>query len=58
MTLTKIGEEAFNAHREWHEKMDGGFLNFFQSMSKEQVEFLFNTLGRVKEFMENILKQK
>ena len=37
ISLTNKGKTAFYAHRHWHETMDGGFKEFFQSLEQEKI---------------------
>ncbi len=53
--LTSKGKTAYFAHKHWHETMDGGFMEYFGSLTTEQNEFLLTTLEKIEDFMKRIL---
>ncbi len=49
--LTAKGFTAFWAHRHWHETMDGGFLNYMEELSKEEIDIIVNFMEKVEDFL-------
>ncbi|WP_432455731.1 MarR family winged helix-turn-helix transcriptional regulator [Agarivorans sp. QJM3NY_29] len=49
--LTSKGEIAFVAHKEWHEKMDGGFANYIQELGQEDIKVISEFLERTEDFL-------
>ena len=52
--LTTKGKVAFFAHQHWHEKMDGGFKNYFSGLPDEKLRFLDEVLSVVEDFMKKL----
>jgi DNA-binding MarR family transcriptional regulator len=48
--LTVKGKIAFSAHRLWHDTMDGGFRQYFESLDEERIAFLKEFLARTHDF--------
>jgi DNA-binding MarR family transcriptional regulator len=49
--LTSKGKTAYYAHRHWHETMDGGFREYFTSLPDEKIQFLYEVLSVVEDFL-------
>ena len=49
--LTTKGKTAFYAHRYWHETMDGGFYEYFNSLSQDKIDFLVEFLDTFEVFL-------
>lgn len=49
--LTSKGKAAFFSHKHWHEKIDGGYKNYFMSLDKDKVQFLHEFMTRVDDFL-------
>jgi DNA-binding MarR family transcriptional regulator len=56
VSLTTKGKAAFFAHRHWHETMDGGFRNYYLGLEADKIDFLFDFLARVEEFLNKRLE--
>jgi DNA-binding MarR family transcriptional regulator len=54
--LTLKGETAFDAHRQWHQTMDGGFREYMRRLDAEQIEFINDFMTRVLQFLEQRIK--
>lgn len=48
--LTASGRKIFEAHRKWHETLDGGFLRFFENLNDREADFLQKLLDRLEDF--------
>jgi DNA-binding MarR family transcriptional regulator len=48
--LTSKGKVAFYAHMHWHEKMDGGFRQYFTNLPEDKIRFLYDLLNQVESF--------
>ncbi len=53
--LTGEGETAFRGHQQWHETMDGGFKEYYDELSPEQIAFLEEFFTRWEVFLERLL---
>jgi DNA-binding MarR family transcriptional regulator len=51
VTLTQKGTTAFEAHREWHEKMDGGFHRYLQQLDENELRIITKFLERTEDFL-------
>ena len=49
--LTLKGKTAYFAHKHWHETMDGGFKDYFMSLSQERIDFLMEFMFKVEIFL-------
>lgn len=49
--LTSKGKTAFWAHRDWHETMDGGFMNYLQNLEPEESRIILEFVCRVEDFL-------
>jgi len=49
--LTFKGKTAYFAHKDWHETMDGGFRDYFISLSQERSDFLIEFMLKVEIFL-------
>ena len=50
--LTNKGKSAFYAHKHWHETMDGGFKDYFNRLSQENISFLDEFLNQLDAFLD------
>ena len=55
VSLTTKGKTAFFAHKHWHETMDGGFREYYLNLDPSKIEFLFEFLARIEDFLEKRL---
>ena len=53
LCLTNKGKSAFYAHKHWHETMDGGFMDYFSRLSRENISFLEEFLNQLDAFLDN-----
>ena len=51
--LTLRGREAFDAHKRWHEAMDGGFRSYFLSLDNDKILFLKEFLKIFETFLDS-----
>ena len=49
--LTAKGKTAYYAHEYWHEKMDGGFREYFTHLPEEKIRFLDEFLSTFETFL-------
>ena len=49
--LTDKGQTVYNAHKEWHATMDGGFKSYMTRLDPEQVCFIDEFMNRVLSFL-------
>lgn len=49
--LTAKGKAAYYAHEYWHEKMDGGFREYFMRLPEEKIRFLDEFLSTLEIFL-------
>ena len=56
VSLTSKGQTAFWAHKHWHETMDGGFSNYLQNLTKDELRIVIEFLGRTEDFLERRVK--
>jgi DNA-binding MarR family transcriptional regulator len=49
--LTAKGKIAFYAHEHWHEQMDGGFRDYMNSLTQEQMDLIYEVLSNVENFV-------
>ncbi len=52
VSLTAKGKLAYYAHAHWHEKMDGGFRDYFTSLPQDKLAFLDEFLTQVEKFFQ------
>ena len=52
--LTLKGKAAYYAHKHWHETMDGGFKEYYLQFDRDKIDFLFEFLDRLENFMKRI----
>ena len=55
VSLTAKGKTAFFAHQHWHETMDGGFRDYYLNLDPPKIDFLFDFLARVEDFLKKRL---
>lgn len=48
--LTEKGGTVFEAHREWHKTLDGGFMKYFEAMDEKELAFLQKLLDHLEDF--------
>ncbi len=56
VTLTSRGKTAYYSHRDWHETMDGGFKDFFDNLSGDELSFLYETLIKIESFYKKVME--
>jgi DNA-binding MarR family transcriptional regulator len=56
VALTAKGCTAHDAHRRWHDTMDGGFKAYFNHLEPDKLDFLLEFLGRVEDFLLRALR--
>jgi DNA-binding MarR family transcriptional regulator len=49
--LTAKGKTAYWAHKHWHEKLDGGFSEYFETLEDEKADIIIDFLDRVRDFL-------
>jgi DNA-binding MarR family transcriptional regulator len=54
--LTSKGKTAYYAHKHWHETMDGGFKDYFMSLSQDRIDFLVEFLAKVEDFLKRAMR--
>ncbi|MCG6908873.1 MAG: MarR family winged helix-turn-helix transcriptional regulator [Deltaproteobacteria bacterium] len=54
--LTSKGKTAYYAHRYWHENMDGGFKAYFTDLDAEKIDFLFDFIDKVEDFIKRAMQ--
>ena len=54
--LTSKGKTAYYAHKHWHETMDGGFKDYFTSLSQDRIDFLVEFMARVEDFLKRAMQ--
>lgn len=54
--LTNKGKTVYYSHKDWHETMDGGFKDYFQSLEQEKIDFLDEFLTKVETFLKQRIK--
>jgi DNA-binding MarR family transcriptional regulator len=55
VSLTTKGKTAFFAHRYWHETKDGGFYDYFDSLSQDKIDFLVEFLANFEVFLKKTI---
>ncbi len=55
VSLTSKGKTAFFAHQHWHETMDGGFREYYLNLDSDKIDFLFEFLARIEDFLKKRL---
>lgn len=59
LKLTNQGNVAYYSHKLWHEKLDGGFKEYFLGLDQGQIEFLEQVLEKIETFLkQRILTEK
>lgn len=56
--LTAKGKIAYYAHKHWHETMDGGFKNYFMTLSEEKVDFLLDFIDKAEDVIKRVAQHK
>ena len=56
VALTSRGKTAYYSHRDWHETMDGGFKEFFNNLSDDELSFLYETLDKIEIFYKKVME--
>lgn len=54
--LTAKGQTAYWSHKDWHEKMDGGFAQYLESLNDDEISTITQFLIRVEVFLERRVK--
>lgn len=54
--LSNKGKTVYYSHKDWHETMDGGFKDYFQSLEQEKIDFLDEFLVKVETFFKQRIK--
>lgn len=55
ITLTPKGREAYEAHKQWHETMDGGFKAYLEGLEPDKLAFLDEFITRLEEFTRRLV---
>lgn len=55
VSLTSKGNLAFNEHKKWHETMDGGFINYLETLEDNELDTISNFMGKVEDFLKRRL---
>lgn len=53
--LTSKGKSAYFAHKHWHEKMDGGYLDYYKKVDKDKIIFLIEFMTQVEDFLQRAM---
>ena len=56
--LTDKGKTAYNEHKKWHEKMDGGFVNYLNELSDNENEIINSFMSRVDDFLKRRIESE
>ena len=51
VSLTEKGKTAFDEHKRWHEKMDGGFVDYLEKLQGSEFDTINNFMERVEDFL-------
>lgn len=54
--LTPKGKTAYWAHKDWHQKMDGGFAEYLQELSDDELQIVATFLGKTEDFLERRIR--
>ncbi len=49
--LTSKGQTAYWSHKDWHEKMDGGFSQYLGELDAEELEIISKFLEKTENFL-------
>jgi DNA-binding MarR family transcriptional regulator len=55
ITLTSKGKVAYFSHKHWHETMDGGFKNYYSSLTKEELKIIQKFLNNMEKLLAALL---
>ena len=53
--LTSKGKVAYFAHKHWHETMDGGFKDYYDSLGEEKMAIIIEFLTRMEDLCRRLL---
>ena len=51
VSLTDKGKTAFDEHKKWHEKMDGGFVDYLEALQDNELDTISDFMSRVEDFL-------
>ena len=55
VTLTSKGSIAYFAHKHWHETMDGGFEEYYKSLSSQNIRIIIQFLTKMESLLVQLL---
>ena len=58
VTLTSKGNVAYFSHKHWHETMDGGYTEYWNTLEPEKVATIEEFLTRVEDFFQRMLAKE
>jgi DNA-binding MarR family transcriptional regulator len=56
--LTAKGMTAFWSHKDWHEKMDGGFSRYMDSLPDKEIDIILDFMSKTEDFLKRRLESK
>jgi DNA-binding MarR family transcriptional regulator len=56
--LTAKGMTAFWSHKDWHEKMDGGFSRYMDNLPEKEINIILGFLSKTEDFLKQRLESK
>jgi hypothetical protein len=51
VSLSTKGKVGYYSHLQWHEKMDGGFRDYFFHLPEDKIKFLEEFLSILEQFL-------
>jgi DNA-binding MarR family transcriptional regulator len=58
VSLTSKGKSAHFAHKHWHEKVDGGYMEYYRRIDDDKMSFLIEFMTQVEGFLVRALNMK
>ena len=56
--LTAKGMTAFWSHKDWHEKMDGGFSRYMDNLQDKEIDVILDFMSKTEDFLKRRLESK
>lgn len=56
VSLEPKGETVYHAHKEWHEKMDGGYSRYMKELPEEDLEVIISFMEKTEDFLKRRLE--